>query len=289
MQALPGALVVKPHGSLDPFLYRVRRWCKSIPEWLIVRPALRAAAAVHFTASEELELARATGAFGRWAGARSAKAIIVREGVDLEYDDGGAARDFLQTYPGLAGRRIILFLGRINFKKGLDILARAFGQISRMRPDTHLVLAGPDSEDYGAKVRRWLGQEGVLDRTTFTGMLHGRIKRGAYETASVFVLPSYTENFGLTIVEASAYGVPVVVSTKVNIWREILAANCGLMTECDAEHVAAAVLSLLDDSEAARAIAARGPLFAKTFGWESVVADMLAEYRKIITVCAVSR
>jgi len=274
--------VVKPHGSLDPFLYRVRRWRKSIPEWLIIRPALAAASGVHFTALEELHLARATGAFGRWSDAISGKAIIVREGVDVESSGGCGVRDFFELHPELAGKRIILFLGRINFKKGLDILARAFGRIGRARPDTHLVLAGPDSEGYGTKVRRWLAEEGVLDRATFTGMLQGRVKRGAYEAASAFVLPSYTENFGLTIVEALGYGVPVVLSTKVNIWRELVAADAGLATDCDGEQVAAAVLSVLDNPPAAQEMAARGRLFANNYRWESVVPDMIAEYRKVI-------
>ncbi len=188
----------------------------------MIRPALRSAAALHFTALEELQLAQATGVFGRRTAGISAKAIIVREGVDVDNDGECAAGEFLQGYPELADKRIVLFLGRITFKKGLDILAHAFGRINRARPDTHLVIAGPDSEGYSTKVRQWLSEAGVLDRATFTGMLQGRVKRGAYEAASVFVLPSYTENFGLTIIEALGYGTPVLISTKVNIFREIL-------------------------------------------------------------------
>jgi glycosyltransferase involved in cell wall biosynthesis len=100
-------------------------------------------------------------------------------------------------WPEAAGRKVILFFGRLNFKKGLDILTRAFGQLARKREDIVLVIAGPDTEGYGAKVRGWLEDEGVRNRTIFTGMLTGARKNAVLAGATVFVLPSYSENFGI--------------------------------------------------------------------------------------------
>jgi glycosyltransferase involved in cell wall biosynthesis len=103
---------------------------------------------------------------------------------------------FRATHPETQGKHILLFLSRVNFTKGLDLLARALGQIARKRHDVHLVLAGPDDEGYGVQVRRWLAVEGVLERCTFPGMLLGLEKLAAFRDADLFVLPSYTENFG---------------------------------------------------------------------------------------------
>src|SRR6185436_20783168 len=175
-------------------------------------------------------------------------------GVHVErYCDSSVDGSFRAAWPETRGRRIVLFLGRLNFKKGLDLLVRAFGEVARRRPDVHLVLAGPDDDGYGATVRRWLGAEGVLDRVTFTGMLLGRAKLAAFRDADVFVLPSYTENFGMAVVEAMACGRPVVISDHVNIWHEVAAAGAGRVTRCDAGEVAAALLGLLDDPAARRA------------------------------------
>ncbi len=106
--------------------------------------------------------------------------------------------------------------------------------MARRRQDVHLVIAGPDNEGWGARVRTWLGEEGVLSRTTFTGMLLGPDKFAVLRDASMFVLPSYSENFGLAVIEAMAAGLPVIISDKVNIWREVHAGGAGRVIPCDA-------------------------------------------------------
>src|ERR1019366_5643046 len=128
---------------------------------------------------------------------------------------------FARDWPETSGKKVILFLVRLNFKKGLDLLSKAFGAVDRTRSDVHLFLAGPDNEGYGKKGRQWLEDVRVLGRGTFAGMLEGERKDAAFAAADIFVLPSYTENFGIAIAEAAAAGLPVIVSNKVNIWREI--------------------------------------------------------------------
>ena len=142
-------------------------------------------------------------------------------------------------------------LGRINFKKGLDILARAFAQIARNREDLHLVLAGPDSEGYGRKVRRWLADGGALKKATFTGSLEGEERLAVMQQAELFALPSYTENFGGVVTEAMASRVPVVISDQVNIWPDVLKAGAGLVVPCDAEATAQALRTVVGAASAA--------------------------------------
>jgi glycosyltransferase involved in cell wall biosynthesis len=259
--------IIQPHGSLDPYLFRRRAWRKRFYEALIERSNLASAAAVLFTSDEEMELARLSGL--RFRGA------VVPHGVELEVGDIAEREKADIIWPELAGKRTILFLGRINFKKGLDVLARAFGQIRRLRRDVHLVIAGPDTDGYGARVRGWLAEQGALEATTFTGMVLDERKAALLARADLFLLASYTENFGIAVVEAMAAGLPVVISNKVNIWREIEAAQAGVVVNPDAHEAAQAMLALLDNPSAAKEMGERGYRLARErFSWR-VVGDQL--------------
>jgi len=268
--------LVWPHGALDPYLFRRHRGRKRLYERLVERRNLNQAAAIHFTAREEEELVRPLGL--------RARGVIVPAGVHPErYAEGPGRAALAEAWPEIQGRRVVLFLGRLNFKKGLDLLARAFGHLARQREDVHLLLAGPDNEGYGATVRRWLAAEGVLHRCTFTGMLVGSQKLAALRNADVFVLPSYTENFGVAVVEAMACGQPVVISNRVNIWREVAEARAGLVVACDASEVSRALATVLDDPAGRDAMGARARrLVAERFSWRAAGQQMVEVYREIL-------
>lgn len=279
--------LIKPHGSLDPFLFRTRRSVKWVHEVLFERPAFKRAAGVHFTALEEMTLAASTGVFGSavdQANLTIPNGVIIPEGVDLDPEAQQAdPAAFLARYPESRGKKRILCLGRVNFKKGLDILARAFAILCKQRDDLQLVIAGPDDEGYGRQVRGWLEEGGVSGRTTWTGMLVGSEKFAAFKAADIFVLPSYTENFGYVIVEAMSMGVPVVTTNKVNIWKEIAEAQAGVIVNCDPQEVAAAVSTLLENAELARAMARRAKILAtETFSIASAGAQALRVYEEIL-------
>jgi glycosyltransferase involved in cell wall biosynthesis len=268
--------VIRPHGTLDPFMFQHHRLRKWLYEALFDRHYLEQAAAVHFTSEEEMELARATGIAFR--------GVVVPLGVtDDRVNREEAASEFHSKWPETCGRRVILFLGRLNFKKGLDLLARAFGALSRRRRDAHLFIAGPDDEGYGVQMRHWLKDEGALEQTTFSGMLLGRDKTAALAGSDVFVLPSYSENFGVAVVEALASGLPVVISNRVNIWREIVRSNAGVVIDCDAAELEQALVRVLDEpalrqrmTEAARRLA------CEHFNWRAAGDRMLELYRDIL-------
>jgi glycosyltransferase involved in cell wall biosynthesis len=191
---------------------------------------------------------------------------------------------FRAAFPEVAKRRIVLHLGRLNFKKGLDILIGAFANVAGELEDTHLVIAGPDNEGLGIQLRRRLAELGLSRRATFTGMLQGEIKLAAFRDASVFALPSYSENFGIAVVEAMACRVPVVISNRVNIWREVESAGAGLVTECDVDSCAAALLTALKNNERARAMGEKGhELVTARFAWSSVGEKLERIYREIVS------
>jgi glycosyltransferase involved in cell wall biosynthesis len=217
---------VFPHGMLDPWFrrtYPLKHMKKQAYwPWAEFR-VLRDARAVLFTCEQERLLAARTFAPYR------AREAIAPFGSPLPTGDASRQRDaFLAAWPELAGRRILLFLGRIHLKKGCDLLIEAFAKVSAQHPELHLVMAGPDQSNWRSELQRRADALGVR-RLTWTGMLAGDLKWGALRAADAFVLPSHQENFGVAVTEALSCGLPVLISREVNIWREIDAANAGLV------------------------------------------------------------
>lgn len=124
---------------------------------------------------------------------------------------------------------MILFLGRIHEKKGCDLLIRAFAGIADADPSLQLVMAGPDQTGWSAHLKGLAGELGVAARVMWPGMLRGDLKWGAFYSAEAFALPSHQENFGIAVAEALGCGIPVLISDKVNIWREVRSNRAGLV------------------------------------------------------------
>jgi glycosyltransferase involved in cell wall biosynthesis len=190
---------------------------------------------------------------------------------------------FRHSYPDVKDRKLIVHLGRVNFKKGLDILVGAFAKVATQRDDVHLVIAGPDNEGYSSRVQNWLRRLNLRHRATFTGMLHGKDRLAALHAAAVFALPSYSENFGIAVVEAMACGCPVVVSNKVNIWREIEAAGAGLVVPCEVTACADALLRILDDAQVGQLMGRKGRALTEArYDWKAVGVELEMAYRDVL-------
>lgn len=217
---------VFPHGMLDPWFRRshpIKHLKKALYWWLVERHVLGRARHVLFTADEEARLAAQT--FGLYR----ASPCTVGYGVAL---DAVAAKttadDFLEAWPQLRGRRLLTFLGRIHPKKGPELLLEAFARHAARDERLALVMAGPDQVGMVPVLTQRAAELGLADRVVFTGMLQGRLKWGCLRAAEAFVLPSHQENFGIAVAEALAVGTPVLISTQVNIWREIVEDEAGL-------------------------------------------------------------
>ena len=224
---------VFPHGMLDPWFckkYPLKHLKKAVYWYLAEKKVLDGARAVLFTSEEEKLLAGQS--FGEYNRSRE----VVSYGISGFTGDADREKEkFLDKYPHLKGRRIILFVGRIHPKKGCDILLNAFSCCISKYPDAHLVLAGPDQVGWKKKLSVLAEEKGITNNITWTGMLEGNIKYGAYKLADVFILPSHQENFGITVAEALSCGVPVLISNKVNIWREIISDKVGFVENDDVE------------------------------------------------------
>jgi glycosyltransferase involved in cell wall biosynthesis len=267
--------IVRPHGTLDPYIRKRHRARKYLLEFWFQNRILRGAAALHYTAEDEQRLAAPY--------AHNPRGFVVPNGIDLdEFSDLPPKGAFRARHPEIGGRPIILFLGRLNFKKGLDLLAPAFGRVLNAGQDAHLVIAGGD-EGMAEDTRRRLAEAGALERTTFTGLIAGEERLAALADASVFALPSYSENFGIAVVEAMACGLPVVISDQVNIWREVAAADAGLVSGCDARAVADNLVSVLSDPARAEAMGRNGRALARDrYSWDGIAPSLEKAYEDVL-------
>jgi glycosyltransferase involved in cell wall biosynthesis len=226
---------VFPHGMLDPWFkryYPVKHLKKCVFWWLTEYAVLRDAAAVLFTCQEELILARES-----FRPYRCVERVVPLGTGEPPQNVDEQRKAFAAKFPELAGKRVILFLGRLHEKKGCDLLLRAFLDLLQTRPretwqDLHLMMAGPCSHpDYLATLRQIAAPCETISpgSVSFPGMISGDLKWGLLREAEVFVLPSHQENFGIAVVEAMACGTPVLISRPVNIWREIESSGAGLV------------------------------------------------------------
>ncbi|MBX3500140.1 MAG: glycosyltransferase [Alphaproteobacteria bacterium] len=274
--------IVRPHGMLDPYIrahHRARKW---LMEAAFQNRVLRHATAIHYTSDIEREISTPF--------AMGAPPRVVPLGVDLSgFDALPSPEIFHQRFPETRGKTIVLFLSRLHFKKGLDLLLPAFAQLAATDPTLHLVIAGPDDGMLG-QCREWAARDGVAGRVTFTGMLRGADKLSAFAAARLFALPSYSENFGIAAVEAMAAGLPVVVSDQVNIWRELKAGGGATVIACTRDALTTAMTPLLADAGAASEAGRRARATVdRLYRWDNVAAALETLYREAADSRIVSR
>jgi len=242
---------IYPHGMLDPWFQNTPgRRLKAIRNWfywkLVEQHVVRRAKALLFTCAEELRLAGTT-----FRPYQPQQQINVGYGVTQppEYDER-LAQMFEQHCPGLNRRPHLIFLGRIDPKKGVDLLIRAYAAVYNSisnaqtpAPDSSaipvLVIAGPGLDtEYGQQMQQLAAtlcpttaDAGSRPAILWPGMLTGDAKWGALYRAEAFVLSSHQENFGIAVVESLACATPVLISNQVNIWQEIEADGAGLVAK----------------------------------------------------------
>jgi len=230
-------LFVMPHGMLDPYFQRAsNRKIKAIRNWLYFhlfeKKMLNNADGVFFTSESERVLAN-----------RTFRAYSPRKEVNIGYGifsppafNGAMTAAFYEACPEVVDREYLIFLGRINSKKGVDMLVQSYLTIAGKWPLNGaqlplLVIAGPGLEtEFGKHMLTLAKSKPELSNLiVFPGMLSGDAKWGAFYNCSAFILPSHQENFGIAVAEAMACGKPVLVSDQVNIMNEIKENAAGLI------------------------------------------------------------
>ena len=221
--------VVFAHGMLDPYFkdrYPLKH-LKKMTYWLLEEHRnLNHAEAVCFTSEEEKRIAGDGFPFCRFR-----RAVIPYGTMGPEGDPEALKQAFFAQWPALRGKQYLLFLGRIHPKKGCDLLLDAFARVAS--PELQLVMAGPDETGWGAELKAQAERLGIADRITWTGMLRGDAKWGAFYAAQAFILPSHQENFGIAVADALACGTIPLISDKVNIAPDVAGDGAALMETDD--------------------------------------------------------
>lgn len=265
--------IVTPHGALDPWLASKSRRRKRTMNVLWQRRMLANAAAIHFTTEEEAELAGEITA--------STPHVVVPNGVDISrFMETRSGRGFRCRYLDGYEGEVVLFLGRVAKKKGIDLLLRGFAAATAEH-DARLVIAGPDDESLTQELTRLSGLLGLEDRVRFVGPLYGDAQLDAFAAADVWALTSHTENFGNAVIEAMAAGCAVLVSTEVNVARQIARADAGLVTDLSTEAIASSLRGLLSSPERRSYLSARGRQLAQTFAWSVVAPELVRTYQRV--------
>jgi len=265
---MPVPYFVFTHGMLDPWFntaYPTKTFFKSIFWRLIEHKVLRDAKGVMFTCEEERRLAR--GSFEPY----QAREFVVGYGTrDVSGDPDEQRAAFLAKAPATEGRKLVLFLSRIHEKKGIDLLIKAFARHAGSHTEYDLAIAGPDQSGLRAPLTKLAKELGVAERIHWPGMLTGDAKWGAFRAAEFFALPSHQENFGIVVAEAMALSKPLLVTNKVNIWREVQSDGAGIVVDDDVEGVGDGLRRMfaMTDAERAAMGAASRKCFEERFDLE---------------------
>lgn len=244
--------VVTVHGMLNDWCMAQRGVKKRAYLSLCGRQVLDRAHAVIVSSAEELAQA------GRWF--TNPHRVILEPVMSLETYLRPSESEGAIGASGSLGidrrRPFVLFLSRLHPKKGVECLIDAAGMLHARGVDVPIVVAGTGVPEYEESLRDRVRGLGLGGTVRFVGGVHGEEKRRLYADASMLVLPSHQENFGLVLIEAMACGTPVVTTRGVDIWREIEASGGGVVVEREAGAIAGAIESLLSDG-VGRAMAGR--------------------------------
>ncbi|MCW5774844.1 MAG: glycosyltransferase [Phycisphaeraceae bacterium] len=251
------AYVVSVHGMLDDWCMSQRGIKKRAFLAAFARGTLERARFVHCTAGGELGQARKWFPRGR--------GVVIPLVFDLAPYRAlpGPALAADRFGPGgtgdlASGEPIVLFLSRVHYKKGVDVLIRAIAELSRTGRTVRCIVAGTGDEAYLAQMRRLAASLGVKDRVRFVGMITGDLKLSLYQLADVFALPTSQENFGFVLPESLACGTPVVTTEGVDIWPELAEGGGAVIAPRTPEAFAREIASLLDDPAKRATMGERG-------------------------------
>lgn len=267
--------LVSPYGSLDPWI-RSRGWArKTVAHAAWQGRLFREAAGVLAATPEEAAL---------WpAYARRPPVHVVPYGIELaEFRDVPSGRTFRAELGIRPDQPLIVNVGRIAAKKGLDTLICATANLHREGILAHLALVGPDDEGLGPHLRALAESEQIRQYVHFMGFREGSTKLDAFAAADVWALPSHTENFGIAVLEALAVGKAVLISSAVNLAPQIAAAGAGIVRSPSVEATTEGLRAILVDAELRSSLEAKSRPFARQFDWSTVAARMHDVYRTVL-------
>jgi glycosyltransferase involved in cell wall biosynthesis len=268
--------IITIHGELEPWCLNYKALKKKVFSWLFQKRILENASMLHAITEEEVKNIRRFGV-------NNTSIVMIPNGINLqEFQNLPSREELTKIYTKLRNKEVILFLGRIHPKKGLDLFAKAFGKIAKERKDICLLIVGPDEGGYQAQIEKLLEEGRVLNKVIFTGMLTGYKKLVVLSGVDIFVLPSYSEGFSMTILEAMICGLPVIITHQCN-FPEVTQHNAGIIINPEMNELAEAMIKLLENPSLAEKMGENGKkLILEKFTWDRVADRMIETYNRIL-------
>lgn len=267
--------VLTPHGSLHSAALNQKRPRKFFGMWGLGYGAMvKNAAVIHALNDEEADGAS-------WITLPDRVEVIPNGIFPEEFATFPEPGAFRQTVSGLGDAPFVLFLSRMHWSKGCDLLGAAFAQVAAERPDVHLVVAGYD-QGGRAMLEDAARQHGFSDRLHLVGPILAPLKYAAFRDAAVYCLPSRHEGFSIAITEALAWGRPVVITRECH-FPEVATEGCGHVVDLTPHAIGDGLLDLLSDPDRAEAMGARGRELVMThYTWPTIAARMVDLYRSVL-------
>lgn len=259
--------VLSPHGMLEPWIMARHYWTRKFPALLLYqKKAIVKADCLHATAESEKENLLKLGYNNRIK--------IIANGIDVEN---------IEIKKEWARKKQILFLSRIHVKKGINFLLEAVAELKNELADYTIHIAGEGDTDYIKQLKEKARALGISNLILFCGGVYGEKKWELFQKADVFILPTYSENFGIVIAESLASGTPVI-TTKGTPWKDLELEHCGWWTEIGTVPTINAIKLFLSCSdEELENMGKKGRLLVeKKYSSKQMAEKMLTLYHKII-------
>jgi glycosyltransferase involved in cell wall biosynthesis len=283
-QKLP--YLLRPLGTLDPADLQKKRLPKQIYATLLEKRNLAGAAAIHFTSAQEAKISERFGLV--------TNDLVLPLGVTLPAAPSNSTQILEKLGVPFGSRKLatgnlplILFMSRVDPKKGLDLLLPALKNLLVEGVKFHFILAGgnPQDPDYENKIRDQIETSPLAQCTTITGFVSGEAKAALLEQSDLLVLPSYYENFGIVVAEAMTAGLPVVISDQVHIYEDIQQAEAGWVSPCDVRALTDALHTALKDTpERERRGKLAQDYALKHYSWDAIAQQAMQTYRELLSV-----
>ncbi len=267
--------VITPHGILEPWSLNYKKGKKEIYYKLLDKNNLKKASALQAIASVEKSNLHSLDV--------NKELFYVPNGLNAEeFSSLPSADIFTEKFPETKGKTLILFLGRMNPKKGLDLLAPAFAKVKQKYPQLHLVVAGPDKIGFLPTVKKYFQQSNCIEDVTFTGMLTGEIKYAALSAAQIYIAPSYSEGFSMSILEGMASNCACVITTGCN-FPEAKEANVAKVVDISVDNIVQSLLWCLDNPQESQNMAIEARKFIlNNYTWQEIAKKLIDAYQKIL-------
>jgi glycosyltransferase involved in cell wall biosynthesis len=272
--------VVRPLGILNGWgMANRRRWVKRASFRLLDKPLLDAAAAMHYTSGQEQDEVASLGL--------RSPGFVLPLGFDVEAIQQAVVQAsptaITDAFPELCGREVVLYLSRLDEKKGLELLLESHARLALSRPAAHLLIVGAGDVAYTASLKALSLRLGLQDRVTWAGHLDGELKASALSQAKVFALVSSSENFGIALLEAMAVGLPCVSCREVALAHDTASQGAVLLTERRPDAVAAAVERVLSDGASAATLGRNAKRVASSdYTLDAMGLKLRAQYEALV-------